>query len=127
MNPYWRFLVIAANLVALAACSQTAPPAASTAADEAVMHAATATWAESYNKGDVDKIVALYAEDAVVMPPNAPAAKGHAALREYLAADTAAAKAAGVKLVLTEGGQGISGNLGWHSGTHAVVDAAGTT
>lgn len=91
------------------------------------MRAATVTWAAGYNAGDVDKIAALYAEDAIAMPPGAPAAKGRAAIRAYLAADTAAAKAGGVKLSLADDGMGVSGSLGWHSGTVTVTNAAGAT
>lgn len=72
---------------------------------------------EAYNAGDVDRIVALYAEDAVMMPPNAPAASDHAAMRTFLAADIAATKAAGLTLALGESSAGIAGNLGWASGS----------
>jgi len=44
------------------------------------LKATTSTWIESYNAGDVEKMVALYEEDAVLMPPHASVAQGHAAL-----------------------------------------------
>ena len=90
------FLAVGAALV-LSACAPAAPPAVDTAADEAALKAATATWMEAYNAGDVEKIVALYAEDGVLMPPHAAVATGHAAIRAFLTADTAGAKAAGVE------------------------------
>jgi len=124
MPNFKMVVVVAASLVALTACEPSTPPAANTAADEAVMHAATVTWAEAYNAGEVDRILTLYAEDAVVMPPNAPAAKGQAAIRAFLAEDSAAAKAAGLRMGLGEDGLGVSGNLAWHSGTYTVTDAA---
>ena len=58
-------LVLAVGTVlTLGACAPAAPPAVDTAADEAALKAATRTWLEAYNAGDVEKIVALYAEDA---------------------------------------------------------------
>ena len=127
MHNFTKTAVVAASLIAVTACAPSAPPAADTAADEAVFRAGSITWVEGYNAGDVDRIVALYAEDAVVMPPNVPAASGHAAIRKYLAADTAAAKAGGMTMALADDGVGVSGNLGWHSGTFKVTNAAGAT
>ena len=38
-------------------------------------------WEEAYNAGDVDGVVAVHAEDAVVMPPGFPAVVGIDAVR----------------------------------------------
>ena len=121
-----KTLVFAVGIVlALSACAQTAPPAVDTAADEAALKAATLTWLEAYNAGDVDKIVALYEEDAVLMPPHAPVANGHAAIRAFLTADTAGAKAAGIKLVPGTSTAGVAGDTGWESGTYTATNASG--
>ena len=114
-------------LIVLSACAPTAPPAADTAADEAALKAATVSWLEAYNAGDVEKIVALYTEDAVLMPPHAPVATGHAAIRAHLTTDTAGAKAAGIKLVPGTATAGVSGDTGWESGTYTATNAAGAT
>ena len=119
-----RTALVAASLLVVVACK---PPPADTTADQAVMAAASVTWAAAYNAGDADKIMALYSEDAVLMPPDAPAAQGHAAMRDFLTADIAGAKAAGVSLVLDDDAAGINGDLGWHSGTFKVNDASGAT
>jgi ketosteroid isomerase-like protein len=111
--------------VALSACAPAAPPPVNTAADEAALKAATVSWLEAYNAGEVDKIVALYAEDAVLMPPHAPVAKGAAAIRAFLTADTTGAKAAGVKLVPGTSAAGVAGDTGWESGTYTVRNASG--
>ncbi len=123
---HWALIV--GTLTALSACAPApaAPPPVDTAAEEAALKAATATWLESYNAGDVEKIVALYAEDGVLMPPHAPVATGHAAIRVFLAADTAGAKAAGIKLVPGATTAGVAGDTGWESGSFTAVDAAGT-
>jgi len=117
--------VVLATLITFGACAPAAPPPVDTSADEAAMQAATKTWGEAFNAGEVDRIVALYAEDAVVMPPNAPAVSGSAAIREFMAAFVAEAKAGGLMMGLGETGGGVSGDLGWHSGTYAVTNAAG--
>jgi uncharacterized protein (TIGR02246 family) len=114
-------------VLALNACAPTTPPPADTAADETALKAATLTWLEAYNAGDVEKIVALYAEDAVLMPPHAPVANGRAAIRAFLSADTAGAKAAGIKLVPGTSTAGVAGDTGWESGTYTVTNASGTT
>ena len=115
------------TLFALSACAPGAPPAADTAGDEAALKAATVTWIESYNAGDVEKIVGLYAEDGVLMPPHAPVANGPAAIRAFLTADTAGAKAAGIKIVPGTSSAGVAGDTGWESGTYTVTNASGAT
>jgi uncharacterized protein (TIGR02246 family) len=122
-----KTVVLAGAMLALNACAPAAPPAADTAADEAALKAATLTWLEAYNAGDVEKIVALYEEDAVLMPPHAPVANGHAAIRAFLTADTAGAKAAGIKLMPGTSTAGVAGDTGWESGTYTVADASGAT
>ncbi len=125
-----RVLLVSMSLVVAAGCGQTASngqsPAA-VAADEATIRAGTVLWTDAYNAGEVDKIVALYAEDAVVMPPNASAAVGRAAIKDFLTKDTATAKAAGLTAKDGVGDVGIAGDLAWHAGTSSVVDAAGAT
>ena len=121
-------LVLAVGTVlTLGGCVPAAPPAVDTADDEAALKAATRTWLEAYNAGDVEKIVALYMEDAVLMPPHAPVANGHASIRAFLTADTAGAKAAGIKLVPGTSTAGVAGDTGWESGTYTATNAAGTT
>ena len=123
-----KFLVLAVGTVlTLGGCAPAAPPAVDTAADEAALKATTRTWLDAYNAADVEKIVALYAEDAVLMPPHAPVANGHAAIRAFLTADTAGAKAAGIKLVPGTSTAGVAGDTGWESGTYTATNAAGTT
>ena len=119
--------LIIGTATALSACAPAAPPSADTAAEEAALKAITAAWLDAYNAGDVEKIVAMYAEDAVLMPPHAPVATGHAGIRAFLTTDTAAAKAAGVKLVPGAATAGVAGDTGWESGSYTIADAAGAT
>jgi uncharacterized protein (TIGR02246 family) len=114
-------------VIAMSACAPAASPPVDTAADEAALKAVTAAWLEAYNAGDVEKIVAMYADDGVLMPPHAAVATGHAAIRAFLTADTAAAKAAGVKLVPGAATAGVAGDTGWEAGSFTIIDASGAT
>jgi uncharacterized protein (TIGR02246 family) len=125
MRTLKSLMLAVGTVLALSACAPAAPPAADTADDEAALKAATRTWLEAYNAGDVEKIVALYEEDAVLMPPHAPVANGHAAIRAFLTADTAGAKAAGIKIVPGTSTAGVAGDTGWESGTYTVTNASG--
>jgi ketosteroid isomerase-like protein len=119
-----RRAAIAILLLTLAAASPAS--AAEAKGAEAVLLAGTEAWIKAYNAGDVDTIVAMYADDAIVMPPGVPALKGRAALRTYLPTELAAAKAAGVTLVLGKvRDAGVSGDLGWDSGDYVVRDKSG--
>lgn len=72
-------------------------------------------------------MVALYAEDGVLMAPHAPVATGHDQIRAFLTADMAGAKAAGVKIVPGAATAGVAGDTGWESGSFTVADASGAT
>jgi len=120
--------VLAASVIGMSACAPAAPVAVDTSADEAALRATTTTWIDAYNAADVEKMVPLYAEDGVLMPPHAPVASGQAAIRAFLAADTAGAKAGGVKLVLGPSPTvGVSGDWGFESGSYTATDASGAT
>jgi len=43
-------------------------------------------WIDAFNRGDVDALVALYAPDVVVMPPDRPDIVGRAAVHEWMTA-----------------------------------------
>jgi uncharacterized protein (TIGR02246 family) len=115
--------IAAAGLLALAGCQRAAED---TSADESVIRASAPAWANAYNAGDADKLAAMYWEDAALFPPGAPAAAGRSAIREFLAGDTAAAKAAGLKLNISEATTvAVSRNLAYEAGTFTITDAAG--
>jgi uncharacterized protein (TIGR02246 family) len=96
------------------------------AADQAKLQADALSWFGFYAKGDADGMANLYAEDALLMPPGAPAVTGRAKIKAFLAADAAGTKAAGVSLKnVAVTGVGTSGDIGWLSGTWVAVDATG--
>jgi uncharacterized protein (TIGR02246 family) len=102
--------------------------AAEASKDEAAIRAISPAWAKAYNAGDAKAISALYAEQAVLLPPGAPATKGNAAINAYFAKDTAESAKAGVTFTLDpKSDVGISGDLGWESGTYAVKAKSGAS
>jgi ketosteroid isomerase-like protein len=111
---------IAAGLVALAGIAQAAPPKAGD--DEAAMRAQTTSWAIAYNGGDAARVAAQYADDAILLPPGAPAVSGRADIQAYFTKDIAGSKAAGAIFNINPNTDvGVSGNLGWESGTYTVT------
>ena len=123
MITFKRALILAVSLIAVAGTA----PAADTTTDTAAIRAVNAAWAKAYNAGDADALVALYAEDAVVFPPAAPAARNRAAIRKFFTQDIAASKAAGGTIHLATGDVDASGNLAWESGTFKVTNKSGAT
>jgi len=120
-----RIALAAMGLIAIAA-SASAPTTTDTAADEAALRAADQTFMRAYWTGDLESVVALYAEDAVLLPANAPAAKGRDAIRKFFKTDMAGLKP-GESDMIVESAQGVSGNLGWSSGRTKGTTADGTT
>ena len=105
-------------VVGLASYAHAAAPAA----DEAGIRAQTTSWGKAYNGGDAKAVAALYAEDAILLPPGAPAVKGRAAILEFFTKDIAGSKAAGAVFVLNpKTDVGVSGNMGWESGTYTAT------
>ena len=112
-------------ILALALCSFPAF-AADASTDIKALQAVDQAWLKAMNSGDAEGMAKLYDENAVLLPPNMPAAKGRAAIKAVLAA--ASKDAAGAGFVFTLGDKpdgGVSGAMGWQSGTYAVKDKAG--
>jgi uncharacterized protein (TIGR02246 family) len=129
MKKHWSMTVVAVCCLAFFALQCNPKPVPDTrAADEATIRGINPAWFKAYNAGDANGLVALYAEDAVVSAPGVPAARGHNAIRALFMKDVAASAAAGVTL---HGGPttdvGVSGDLGWESGTFTVTDKSGAT
>ena len=112
-------------MVALAVCSIESS-AADPATDVAAMHAVDQAWAKAYNAGDVDGVAGLYDENAMLLPPGTPRANGRPAIRAFFAKDIAASAKDGVTFSLgAKPDGGVSGDMGWVSGTYVVKDKSG--
>ena len=107
----------------------TAYAADERSAAQSTFRAGTTEWAAAYNAGEPERIVALYADDAIVMPPDTPSVSGHAAVRAYLVKDIASSRKAGLTLSIADddADADASGNVGWHTGTFKLVGSSGET
>jgi uncharacterized protein (TIGR02246 family) len=102
------------------------PSGADAAAELAAIHAVDDAWVKAFNAGDVDTMVAQYDEQAVLLPPGAPAARGKVAIRAFFAKMTAEAGRDGLAFSLdTKPAGGAHGDMGWASGNYVVKDKAG--
>jgi ketosteroid isomerase-like protein len=102
--------------------------------DESAIRTVNVNWEKAYNGGDAKAVTALYADDAVLLPPGAPSARGKAAILDFYTKDIADTKAQGAELVLAcEPGDrspapcksqtevAVSGNMGWEVGYLKVI------
>ena len=114
---------LAAGFIALAAAlGGYANTATAAGADEAAIRAQTTNWAKAYNGRDAKAVSALYADDAILLPPGAPAARGRPAILAFFTKDIAGAQAAGALFVVNpKTDVGVSGNMGWESGTYTAT------
>jgi len=77
-----RILQLPLILSALFSVSCTQAPAPDTrAADEAAIRAQDEQWSATAGKNDLDGTLAFYADDAVLLPPNAPIASDPKSIR----------------------------------------------
>jgi uncharacterized protein (TIGR02246 family) len=111
-------------LLAAAICSLALP---AFAADEAVrIRAGTTSWMQSFNSGNAGAVAALYSDDGVLMPPNAPSARGVVAIKEAVAKEIAGAKKSGITLASgTVDEVNVVGDMAWHSGSYVAKDKGG--
>src|SRR6266852_5421302 len=82
-------------IAAAGGCVQTAGDAAT---DQAKLQSDALIWFEHYAKADADGLANLYAEDALLMPPGAPAVTGRPGIKTFLGGDAAKSKEAGISL-----------------------------
>lgn len=102
------------------------PPANSASSELAALQSVDQEWLHAYNAGDVNKVVSLYAKDAVLLPPGASAAHGRSAIHVFFAHDIAGSQKAGVSFHLGAHPDGrVKGDWGWCSGTYTVTDKSG--
>lgn len=104
----------------LAGCEQPAP----TAGDDADLAARGEAWAAMAAAGDLDGLVDLYAEDAMVFPPNAEAESGHDAIRESMR-PFAEMSEQGIRIDLADRKAVSSGDLGYQTGRFSIASADG--
>jgi uncharacterized protein (TIGR02246 family) len=117
MTRFSRVLILALLFSFMSLATVTAAPAGAQAVDEA--------WRKAITANDLDTIIALYAEDAVMWLPDAPEAKGREAIRKSYAGLLAANTVTGATFANTH--YQTSGNLsvGWGNFTLTLSPKAG--
>jgi ketosteroid isomerase-like protein len=92
----------------------------------AEIHAADDSWVKAYNSGDLDTVVGLYDEHAVIYPPGSPSVHGRAAIHAFFVKDNAEFLRSGSSFSLgPKPDGGVAGNTGWSSGTYVAKDKSG--
>jgi uncharacterized protein (TIGR02246 family) len=117
MTRFSRTLILALLFSSVSFATARAAPAGAQAVDEA--------WRKAITANDLDGIMAVYAEDAVMWLPDAPEAKGREAIRKSYADLLAANNVTGATLADTH--YQTSGNLsvGWGDFTLTLSPKAG--
>jgi uncharacterized protein (TIGR02246 family) len=92
------------------------------AADTSALEAGGSAWMEAFSAKDIDAMTALYAEDAVLLPPDAPAIFG----RDAISASMQEMFAAGLGIELEDLEIKVSGNLGYKAGRYRIVAEDGS-
>jgi ketosteroid isomerase-like protein len=126
-----RWISLAAVLIALAlsACAQQPAPVpeqevgteADVAAFEATVLETWEAWTTTVVAGDVDGWIALWDDDGVQMPPNAPAVYGKAAIRG--AFSNALLSADFEEFTINNEELEVFGDFGFARGTYSFVNA----
>jgi len=88
----------------------------------AELTALTDGWETALNAGDLDALVALYADDCVLMPPNVELTTGQGAARGAFGEMIAAGQTGALDTITAT----AAGDVGYHTGTYWIKDANGT-
>jgi uncharacterized protein (TIGR02246 family) len=92
------------------------------AAEEKALASFTDMWMKAFNTQDIDSMTALHAEDAVLLPPDAPAVFGRDGIRSAYVD----LFAAGFAIELEDLEIKVSGNLGYKAGRYRMTDKTGS-
>jgi uncharacterized protein (TIGR02246 family) len=123
MKPFATLCAITAMALTMTACKQTpdTPDTPDThAADVKAIQDNEAQWNQDFAAKDNDKIVANYAEDAILMVPGAPAISGKEAIRTALK-PMAADPALSFKFQASRVEVAKSGDVGYTQGTYTMT------
>ena len=115
-----RYAVTIAALaltVAVSACATGANQQEFTRAEAEAVRQTAADLSAAFNAGQVDKIISLYADNSVFMPPNAPLIRGREPLQSFYAGMI---ERGASQLELTSEEVNGHGPLAFESGTYSV-------
>ncbi|HEU4938075.1 MAG TPA: DUF4440 domain-containing protein [Vicinamibacterales bacterium] len=87
--------------------------------DQQAIRAATSTLETSFNAKDIDKILTLYTENSVFMPPNKPLLRGRDSLKQFY---DGLLKGGSKDLKMTPGDVAGHGPLAYESGSYSMMN-----
>lgn len=139
MPGFGRSLAAGLAIVVVAGCTKSEKPPADTAAaaaasttspgsatDDSTVRDLNATWFRVFNAHDAGALAALYADDAVLMVPGSPAARGREAIKAAYQKDMdAMAKSGYLNNQGNDSESAVSGDLAYESNTFNVTDKTG--
>jgi ketosteroid isomerase-like protein len=111
-------LAVLALSVGVSACSGPKEQVFSTADAQAIRQA-TAALETTFNAKDVDKILSLYTDNSVFMPPNKPLLRGRAALKGFY---EGLLNGGSTDLKLTPDDVAGHGPLAYESGSYSMMN-----
>jgi ketosteroid isomerase-like protein len=92
------------------------------AADEKALAAGATAWVEAFNAKDIEAMTSYYAEDAVLLPPDAPAIFG----RDAVLATVQEMFASGLGIELEDLEIKVENDLGYKAGRYRLLSEDGT-
>ena len=92
------------------------------ATDKVALASGAAAWMEAFGAKDIEKMTTFYAEDSVLLPPNAPAIFG----RDAISATLQEMFAAGMSIELEDLEIKVVGDLGYKAGRYRTTAADGS-
>ena len=110
-----------------------APPSAAPASlpvapEMEAIRAAGASKDDASSAGNADAMASVYEEEAIILPPSWPAAKGTGQIRKFLKTYLAQLAGGGYTPAVARAVEiGVSGNIGFRSGTYLIKNASGDT
>ena len=119
---YAATIAVLALTVAVSACAAGAKQEEFTRADAEAVRKTSADLSAAFNAKQVDKVVTLYADNSVFMPPNAPLIRGREPLQSFYASMI---ERGATNLELTPEEVNGHGPLAFESGTYSISYAKG--
>lgn len=102
-------------------------PADPAADERAAVAAVSLAWKHAYNARDLDAVLALYTDHAVLSIPSQPVVRGKTQIEQMFAARIAKADDAGFSVQDVPLGEVVvSGDMAWQWQTFTMLDRAGT-